>query len=166
MTPIPGTTRDLIEETLDIQGLPVVIADTAGLHRTEDPIEAIGIQKTRAYIQDSDLVLFLVDAGCPLSDADFEICNAVQGKTAVLVINKMDLLKEPRAYPIPEAWEMPSVMKSACRRVPTIPLSSVKRRERRCASVISVLKGGRKGNFPSVWKPAPRGHSMQGPWTN
>ena len=113
VTPIPGTTRDLIEETADIRGIPVVITDTAGLHQTDDPVEVIGIQKTQEYIKDSDLVLFLVDAGCPLTEADFEIRSILKGKNVVLVINKMDLLSEQRGFPIPESWRMPSVMISA-----------------------------------------------------
>jgi len=57
VTPIPGTTRDLIEETLNIHGIPVIIADSAGLHETKDPVEVIGIGKTKDYIHASDLIL-------------------------------------------------------------------------------------------------------------
>jgi len=113
VTPIPGTTRDVIEESLDIHGIPVTVTDTAGLHLTEDPIETIGIEKTRECIRDADLVFFLVDAGARLTREDFEIYNTIQGKSAILVINKKDLLTEKKGFSIPKSWRLPSVMTSA-----------------------------------------------------
>lgn len=113
VTPVPGTTRDLIEETLDIHGIPVMIIDTAGLHSTDDPVEVIGIQKTQACIQDADLVFFLVDAGAPLTHEDFEIYHRLEGKSAILIINKMDLLPQCNSFRIPTGWKIPSVMTSA-----------------------------------------------------
>ena len=113
VTPIPGTTRDVIEESLDIHGIPVTVRDTAGLHLTEDPIETIGIEKTRECIRDADLVFFLVDAGARLTSEDFEIYNTIQGKSTILVINKMDLLTEDKTFPIPESWKVPTAMTSA-----------------------------------------------------
>lgn len=113
VTPIPGTTRDVIEESLDIHGIPVTVTDTAGLHLTEDPIETIGIGKTQECIRNADLVFFLVDAGTTLSGEDFEIYNTIEKKPAILVINKMDLLSEEKCFPIPELWKIPTVMISA-----------------------------------------------------
>ncbi len=113
VTPIPGTTRDLIEESLEIHGVPVTITDTAGLHATDDPVEVIGIEKTRACIRDADLVFFLVDAGAPLTGADFEIYDTLEGKPALLIINKMDLLADPNHFQMPVRWKIPSVMTSA-----------------------------------------------------
>ena len=113
VTPIPGTTRDIIEESLDIHGIPVTVTDTAGLHATEDAIEAIGIEKTRECIRVSDLVFFLVDAGTPLTDEDFEIYTTIEKKTAIMVINKMDLLTEKKHFPIPGSWKIPTIMISA-----------------------------------------------------
>ncbi len=113
VTAIPGTTRDLIEETLDIRGIPVIITDTAGLHRTTDLVESIGIQKTQAYIRSSDLVLFMVDASRPLSDEDNDIYKAIEKQKTILVINKSDLVENRYNYPIPCAWEMPRIMTSA-----------------------------------------------------
>lgn len=114
VTPFPGTTRDLIEETLDIHGIPVIIADTAGLHKTEDPVEVIGIQKAYEYIDDSDLVLFMVDASCPLSKEDHEIYGKIHDKRLILVVNKIDLVDDGFKFNVPESWKKtPRVMISA-----------------------------------------------------
>ncbi|MFC1799153.1 tRNA uridine-5-carboxymethylaminomethyl(34) synthesis GTPase MnmE, partial [Thermodesulfobacteriota bacterium] len=75
---VPGTTRDFIEETANIHGIPIVIADTAGLHETEDPVEVMGIQKTREYIDSADLILFVVDSSAPLTDADRLIFDTIK----------------------------------------------------------------------------------------
>ncbi len=113
VTPIPGTTRDLIEETLDIHGIPVMITDTAGMHTTDDPVESIGIEKTKACIQYSDLVFFLVDAAEPLTDEDFNIYRNLEEKAAILIINKMDLLPDSTRFKVPDGWTLPRVMTSA-----------------------------------------------------
>ncbi len=114
VTPFPGTTRDLIEETLDIHGIPVIIADTAGLHKTEDPIEVIGMQKAYKYIDRSDLVLFMVDASIPLAEEEFDIFEKIRNKRMVLVVNKKDLVPEHFELHAPVSWKgTPRVMISA-----------------------------------------------------
>ena len=114
VTPIPGTTRDLIEETLNIHGIPVVIADTAGLHDSDDPVEVIGIQKTQAYISGSDLILFMVDASELLTREDHNIYAAITDKRQILVINKIDLMEDGCAFKLPETWQQaPHVLISA-----------------------------------------------------
>jgi len=105
VTPIPGTTRDLIEETLNIHGIPVVIADTAGLHDTDDPVEVIGIEKTQEYINGSDLILFMIDASDPLTGEDIKIYETVKHKRLIMVINKIDLVEDDFELAIPEMWE-------------------------------------------------------------
>lgn len=104
VTPIPGTTRDLIEETLNIHGIPVIIADTAGLHETDDPVEVIGIEKAQEYIRDSDLILFMVDASDPLTDEDYNIYKTIRNKRLILVINKSDLVEDNFKPAIPGSW--------------------------------------------------------------
>jgi tRNA modification GTPase len=104
VTPIPGTTRDLIEETLNIRGIPVIIADTAGLHETDDPVEVIGIEKAQKYIRDSDLVLFMVDASDPLTDEDYNIYKTIRNKRLILVINKSDLVEDDFEPAVPDSW--------------------------------------------------------------
>ena len=104
VTPFPGTTRDLIEETLNIRGVPFIVTDSAGLHESDDPIEVIGIQKTHEHIDRSDLILFMVDASCSLSRGDFKIYEKIEHKRVILVINKSDLVDEGFNFDIPESW--------------------------------------------------------------
>ena len=105
VTSIPGTTRDLIEETLNIHGIPVVIADTAGLHDTDDPVEVIGIEKTQEYINGSDLILFMMDASDPLTGEDIKIYETVKHKRLIMVINKIDLVEDDFELAIPDPSE-------------------------------------------------------------
>ena len=70
VTDIPGTTRDVIEDTININGIPVILCDTAGMHKTDDPVEVLGIEKTLDHVDGSDLVLFLVEADHALTDED------------------------------------------------------------------------------------------------
>jgi len=114
VTCMPGTTRDLIEETLNVRGIPVVVTDTAGLHETEDPVEVIGIKKTYEHASGCDLVLFVVDAGCPLTSEDVTIFEKINNKKTILVINKSDLVDEKFVMDIPDGWvDLPQVMISA-----------------------------------------------------
>ena len=91
VTPIPGTTRDVIEEVLNIQGIPVRLVDTAGLRRTVDPIEMEGVRRTRQRVADSDLILLVLDGSQPLSHEDTEILCEVKARKKVIVVNKRDL---------------------------------------------------------------------------
>ena len=104
VTPIPGTTRDIIEETLNIRGIPFIIADSAGLHETRDPVEIIGMKKTREYLEGSDLVLFMIDVDDPFTREDQQIYQSVKDKRVILVINKIDLIKDGLELNIPETW--------------------------------------------------------------
>lgn len=111
VTPFPGTTRDLIEETLNIRGIPVIIADTAGLHETDDPVEVIGIKKAQEYINDSDLILFMVDAGASLSSEDYKIYATIQDKRVILVVNKVDLVADDFEPELPDLWKKTPYLK-------------------------------------------------------
>ncbi len=95
VTPLPGTTRDLIEEQICIDGLPLIITDTAGLHAAEDPVEIIGIEKTRENINQADLVLFLIDGTEPFLEADNLAFQQIGEKKVIVVINKLDLVSDP-----------------------------------------------------------------------
>lgn len=92
VTVVPGTTRDPVEESLNIEGMPFVIVDTAGIHKTDDLVEIIGIEKAKDHITASDLVLFLKEPGKRFSDTEFEKVVPL-GKKAIFVINKIDLDK-------------------------------------------------------------------------
>ncbi len=104
VTDLPGTTRDIIEETLNLQGIPVVVSDTAGLHPTENPIEKIGIEKTLSHVNGSDLVLFMVEAHRPLGPDDHLIYEKINSKSIIMVLNKMDLMNSDSATTLPGDW--------------------------------------------------------------
>ena len=93
VTDIPGTTRDSIEEILDLNGIPVTLVDTAGIRETEDKVEQIGIERSRQAIDDCDLALLLVDLTEQWGEAEEQIYTYIDGKPYVIVINKVDLLE-------------------------------------------------------------------------
>ncbi len=114
VTSVPGTTRDIIEETLSIHGIPVIITDTAGLHDTDNPVEVIGINKTHEYIDKSDMVLFMVDACSPLTSDDHKIYETIKDRSVLLVINKTDLVDGGVNFNTPDSWgQIPRVNISA-----------------------------------------------------
>ena len=104
VTSIPGTTRDIIEETLNLKGIPVIVSDTAGVHKTENPVEMIGIEKTLAHVNGSDLVLFLIEANRPLDAADHQIYAKIKAKPVFVVLNKIDLTQNKTDTAIPDEW--------------------------------------------------------------
>ncbi len=91
VTDIPGTTRDSIEEYANISGIPLKIIDTAGIRKTEDLVEKIGVEKARAYVEQAALVLVVLDFSREISAEDSEILQLVRDKDALILINKMDL---------------------------------------------------------------------------
>lgn len=94
VTPIPGTTRDVIEESLQIHGIPVVAIDTAGIRQTDDPVEKIGVELTEQTMASADLILVVVDASEGMMTADEELLRNIDTRRAILVLNKIDLLPE------------------------------------------------------------------------
>jgi tRNA modification GTPase len=96
VTAVPGTTRDPIEEGLNIDGIPFVITDTAGIHQTDDLVEIIGIEKAKDHIFASDLVLFMKEPGTRFSDKEFEKVvprESQKNRKVIFVINKIDIDK-------------------------------------------------------------------------
>jgi tRNA modification GTPase len=91
VTDIPGTTRDVIEEFVNISGVPLKIVDTAGIRETSDIIEQMGVEKTKEFIVTADLILLLLDASLPLSEEDKEVLAMLSGKQAIVLVNKTDL---------------------------------------------------------------------------
>lgn len=91
VTDIPGTTRDSIEEYLNLGGIPFRIVDTAGIRLTDDPIELEGVKRSRRQIELADLVLAMFDSSQTLSDEDYELLRMISDKTALIVLNKIDL---------------------------------------------------------------------------
>jgi tRNA modification GTPase len=101
VTDLPGTTRDVIESTLVVGGIPVQVLDTAGIRETSDTVEKIGVERSRSAAQDADLVLLTVDAAQGWTDGDQEIYQQVKDKPLILVINKADLAS-PQSVEYPQ----------------------------------------------------------------
>lgn len=91
VTTYPGTTRDFIEETVNVRGIPLRLIDTAGLRHTEDDLEAVGIRLTREQLDGADIILFVIDGSAPVSPEDEEIFRDLSGRDVVLIVNKSDL---------------------------------------------------------------------------
>ena len=91
VTDIPGTTRDVIEEYIDIKGIPIKIIDTAGIRQTSDEVEKIGIERAMKYLEDAELVLLMFDASRKLTDDDMNLIKLVREKLTITIINKTDL---------------------------------------------------------------------------
>ena len=94
VTPIPGTTRDVIEESLEIRGIPIVALDTAGLRSTDDPVEKIGVELAERTLDSADLVLIVLDVSEGITAEDLELVKRITDKPAIAVLNKIDLLPE------------------------------------------------------------------------
>ena len=97
VTAAPGTTRDLVTETVAIGGIPVELVDTAGIRRALDEAESIGIRKSMEALADADLVLVVVDASLPIAPEDSQLLAQVAERPAILVENKADLASSPTA---------------------------------------------------------------------
>ncbi|GAV24072.1 tRNA uridine-5-carboxymethylaminomethyl(34) synthesis GTPase MnmE [Carboxydothermus islandicus] len=92
VTDIPGTTRDVIEDYLNLKGIPVKIVDTAGIRETEDLVEKLGVEKTREYLNQADVTLFVIDVSMGIDENDEKILSLINKDKSLLVINKIDLL--------------------------------------------------------------------------
>ena len=91
VTDIAGTTRDTLEESINIHGIPLNIVDTAGIRETQDVVEKIGVTKAKTFAQDADLIIYVVDGSTPLDENDREIMDMIRDKKAVILLNKIDL---------------------------------------------------------------------------
>jgi len=94
VTAIPGTTRDSIEEHVDIMGMPVRIADTAGIREGGDEVEELGIQRARRLVNQADMVLFMVDGHAGICEEDRRLFETVSHKPLIVLVNKIDLLED------------------------------------------------------------------------
>ena len=141
VTPVPGTTRDTIEEFVNIKGMPVRIVDTAGIRHTSETVEEMGIQRARAKLADAELVLFMLDATEPLVEEDRALYNSVKQNSkkqkVLLVLNKIDLAPaaSPEQYSTALGNE-PLVSVSAKEHTGILELKDM---------VFSLITGSRKG---------------------
>ena len=91
VTDIPGTTRDSLEEMLNVHGIPLNIIDTAGIRNTNDVIEQIGVEKSKNLAEQADLILLMFDGSKELTDEDLELIELVRNKKTITLVNKLDL---------------------------------------------------------------------------
>ncbi|SDM40728.1 tRNA uridine-5-carboxymethylaminomethyl(34) synthesis GTPase MnmE [Sediminibacillus halophilus] len=91
VTEVPGTTRDVIEEYVNVRGVPLRLVDTAGIRETEDIVERIGVEKSRQVLKESDLILLVLNHGEELTQEDLNLFKAVEGLEVVVIVNKTDL---------------------------------------------------------------------------
>jgi tRNA modification GTPase len=91
VTDIPGTTRDIIEEYVNIDGIPLRIIDTAGIRDTDDIVEQIGVDRAKQTVLDADLIIAVFDASRKLSDEDHQIIDLIKDKKTIVILNKTDL---------------------------------------------------------------------------
>ena len=91
VTDIAGTTRDVIEEYIDLGGIPLILVDTAGIRKTDDKVEKIGVEKSLKSIEAADFVIVMIDGSSFFDDEDVEVLRATKGKKRIVLINKTDL---------------------------------------------------------------------------
>ena len=91
VTNIAGTTRDVLEETINLNGVSLNIMDTAGIRNTEDIVEKIGVDKAKTYANEADLVIYVVDASCEFDQNDYDIIEMIRDKKTIILLNKSDL---------------------------------------------------------------------------
>lgn len=93
VTDIAGTTRDILQETIKLHGISLNVTDTAGIRNTEDTVEKIGVEKALQHVENSDLVLYVVDISVELDENDREIISKLKNKKVIVLLNKSDLSK-------------------------------------------------------------------------
>lgn len=99
VTPVPGTTRDVIEEYLNVGGMLLRIVDTAGIRETHDMVEQEGVRRSLGAIENADLVLVVLDGSEPIHESDYRVLDAVKEKKGIVIVNKKDL---PRRLDVPD----------------------------------------------------------------
>ncbi len=104
VTKIPGTTRDLVSETLMLNGIPITLSDTAGIQDSQDEVEILGISKSWDSLKNADLILLVTDTSGRLNHDDFNIFNEVKAKQIILVHNKIDIIIAAFKNLLPNNW--------------------------------------------------------------
>lgn len=91
VTDIEGTTRDIIEESISVRGIPICIIDTAGIRNTNEKVEQIGIERSRKSAEEADLIIAIFDGGDNLTNEDYDIINIIKNRKCIAVLNKIDI---------------------------------------------------------------------------
>ena len=119
VTALPGTTRDLVSETVALGGIPVELVDTAGIRNAQDEAESMGIQKSKEALADADLVLVVIDSTQPLGNEDHDLLRLVEGRPAIVVENKSDLASSLGGGTVAHSTEAtPSIVAGTGRNLP------------------------------------------------
>jgi len=113
VTDIPGTTRDAIEEPLEIAGIPVTLIDTAGLRETENMIERLGQEKTREILKDADIVLLILDSNEGIYKEDEDILKEYSDKHVIIILNKIDVTEQEKIRSIEKGISHSHVLKAS-----------------------------------------------------
>lgn len=100
VTHVAGTTRDVIEELVNLKGIPLVLVDTAGIRKTDDLVENIGVEKSKKLIESADLILFVVDGSRPLDEEDMKIHEAIKAEKVIGILNKIDIKEDIDLSPL------------------------------------------------------------------
>ena len=111
MTDIPGTTRDIIEEYLNIKGVLIKLIDTAGLRETEDVVEKIGVERTKDALEKADLIIFVIDASNDLTQEDLTIASMIKDKRVIVAANKIDVGIKADLYEIEKLFNKANIIK-------------------------------------------------------
>ena len=109
VTDIAGTTRDTLEETIELNGITLNIIDTAGIRRTSDIVEKIGVEKAVKTAEDADLIIYVLDSSTPLDDNDASIIEMIKEKKAILLLNKTDLEPKITVKELKEKTDQPMI---------------------------------------------------------
>ena len=112
VTDIEGTTRDVIEEYVNINGVPLKLVDTAGIRETEDIVEQIGVERSKKALKEADLVLLVLNASEPLTDQDRQLLEISQDSNRIILLNKVDLPERIEIDQLPEDYIKISVLKN------------------------------------------------------
>ena len=96
VTHIPGTTRDIIEEVININGIPLLLVDTAGIRNTDDIVENIGVEKSKELINSADLILYVIDTSREIDEEDYRIYDIINTDKVIGILNKIDIKKRYR----------------------------------------------------------------------
>ena len=113
VTDIAGTTRDILEEQIQIGGISLNIIDTAGIRNTDDIVEKIGVSKSKEYMENADLVIYVVDSSTSLDENDREIMDNIRDKKAIVLLNKSDLETETTVEDVLKHLDKPVISISA-----------------------------------------------------
>lgn len=113
VTDIPGTTRDSIEEYIQLQGIPLRLIDTAGIREATDKVEQIGVDKAKQYMENSDVILLVIDASQPLTEEDHRLLEEIKGRKAAVLLNKQDKTTKIETAWIEKEYQLPCIPISA-----------------------------------------------------